>query len=96
MLKRHLLKNIFINKFSLLGKQFPRLLCCPDFTHYDPHHIDGCVPDYAPVPLPPPIYGSPDPFIHHLGAPLELGAPVIKRETDMMPGASRRSIVFEK
>ena len=37
---------------------------------FDPFHIDGCVHDLALHDLPPPTFGSPDPYITHVGAPL--------------------------
>lgn len=39
------------------------------------------MPDFLPD-LPPPLYGSPDPHIHHIGEPLPLGAPV-RRSLDV-------------
>ena len=57
--------------------------------HFDPNHIDGCVgPDGSvdiPLPpppppppaaarLPPPVFGSPDPLITHIGSPLTPGS----------------------
>ena len=78
---------------TVYGKLFPRLICCPDHHYFDPLHIDGCVHEFnPPLPpppppakpdyLPPPIFGSPQPFITHAGAPLTNGGflSVKKRE----------------
>jgi hypothetical protein len=48
---------------TIYGKLYPRLICCPDHTFFDPFHIDGCVHD---VPLINPIA---DPLITRVGTP---------------------------
>jgi len=50
---------------TIFGKLYPRLICCPDHTFFDPFHIDGCVHDVPPIdPLDPLItrVGTPRPF----------------------------------
>ena len=59
------------------------------FQFFDPFHIDGCVYEHHHHPdephdihhhtLPPPSFGSPDPFIKHVGAPLPIGGFIKKR-----------------
>lgn len=45
---------------TVYGKLFPRLICCPDHTFFDPFHIDGCVHNVEPR----------NPFVTHAGTPL--------------------------
>jgi len=47
------------------GKLYPRLICCPDHTFFDPFHIDGCVHDH-------PLFPGPDPLVTRAATPRPL------------------------
>ena len=72
------------------GKLFPRLTNCPSRGRFDPSLPLGCPipPPPPPEPLQPPTYGSPEPLITHIGAPLPPGATRYQRRLFYIIGPS--------